>query len=60
MSFKEKFKEGIITAKDFSREDIDYLLQKGRDKTKDQSYFLYRLNQRQLRNLLFPLGNLTG
>lgn len=31
MSFKEKFKEGIITAKDFSREDIDYILQKGRD-----------------------------
>ncbi|MHA1670339.1 MAG: aspartate carbamoyltransferase [Promethearchaeota archaeon] len=26
--FKEKFKEGIITAKDFTRDDIDYILNK--------------------------------
>jgi len=31
MSFKEKFKEGIISAKDFSREDIDYILKKAKD-----------------------------
>ena len=31
MLFKEKFKEGIISAKDFSREDIDYLLQRGKE-----------------------------
>ncbi|MGD9014568.1 MAG: tRNA 2-thiouridine(34) synthase MnmA [Candidatus Omnitrophota bacterium] len=37
----------------------DFLLRKGQDKNKDQSYFLYRLNQRQLSHLLFPLGNLT-
>ena len=36
-----------------------FLLKKGRDKEKDQSYFLYRLTQQQLKNLLFPLGNLT-
>jgi len=36
-----------------------FLLKKGRDKNKDQSYFLYRLTQRQLRSLLFPLGDLT-
>ncbi|MFC1658399.1 tRNA 2-thiouridine(34) synthase MnmA, partial [Candidatus Omnitrophota bacterium] len=35
------------------------LLKKGRDKTKDQSYFLYRLTQRQLRSILFPLGDFT-
>jgi tRNA-specific 2-thiouridylase len=29
------------------------------DGTKDQSYFLYRLNQQQLSKTLFPLGNLT-
>jgi len=29
------------------------------DSTKDQSYFLYTLGQRELRHLLFPLGNLT-
>jgi len=36
-----------------------YLLKKGRDKFKDQSYFLYRLGQKQLKNILFPLGGLT-
>jgi tRNA-specific 2-thiouridylase len=35
-----------------------YLLKKGIDEGKDQSYFLYRLTQDQMRNLLFPLGNL--
>lgn len=30
MMFKEKFKEGIITAKDFTRDDIDYILKKAR------------------------------
>jgi tRNA-specific 2-thiouridylase len=34
-----------------------YLLQKAVDKSKDQSYFLYRLNQDQLRMSLFPLGS---
>ncbi len=31
MSFKEKFREGIISAKDFSREDIDYILKKAKE-----------------------------
>ena len=31
MSFKEKFREGIISAKDLSREDIDYILKKGKE-----------------------------
>lgn len=34
-----------------------YLL-KARDLSKDQSYFLYRLQQNQLRRALFPLGEL--
>ena len=29
------------------------------DRTKDQSYFLYNLDQKQLAKLLFPLGNYT-
>ena len=33
-------------------------LLKGRDNNKDQSYFLYRLNQRALNHSLFPLGEL--
>ena len=31
MSFKEKFREGIISAKDFSREDINYILKKAKE-----------------------------
>lgn len=33
-----------------------YLLKKAADLKKDQSYFLYRLNQSQLKKSLFPLG----
>ncbi|MBA4142337.1 MAG: tRNA 2-thiouridine(34) synthase MnmA [Nitrosospira sp.] len=33
-------------------------LVKGEDGTKDQSYFLYRLNQEQLSKTLFPIGHL--
>lgn len=39
--------------------DQGYLLKKGKDKFKDQSYFLYRLNQNQLKHIMFPLGNFT-
>ena len=34
-----------------------YQLLTAKDKTKDQSYFLWTLNQKQLTHLLFPLGN---
>ena len=36
-----------------------YLLKKARDLKKDQSYFLYRLDKRQLKHILFPLGSFT-
>ena len=36
-----------------------YHLMKGKDKKKDQSYFLALLHQRQLSRLTFPLGNYT-
>jgi tRNA-specific 2-thiouridylase len=35
-----------------------YHLLKGTDRTKDQSYFLYRLDQSQLSRVLFPIGTL--
>jgi tRNA-specific 2-thiouridylase len=40
--------------------EVDGLFQllKAEDGTKDQSYFLYRLNQQQLSKTLFPLGGL--
>lgn len=34
-------------------------LLKGKDKEKDQSYFLWRLGQDQLRKIIFPLGKIT-
>ena len=36
-----------------------FRLLKGFDPTKDQSYFLYRLGQEQLKHILMPLGSLT-
>ncbi len=36
-----------------------YQLLKGLDSNKDQSYFLYRLNQKALQHSLFPLGELN-
>lgn len=35
-----------------------YLLKRGLDRSKDQSYFLYMLTQEQLAHTLFPLGSL--
>ena len=35
-----------------------YLLRRGLDRSKDQSYFLYMLTQEQLSRTLFPLGGL--
>ena len=40
------------------RSDEHCRLLKGLDDNKDQSYFLYRLNQRALQHSLFPLGEL--
>lgn len=36
-----------------------YLLKKAKDLKKDQSYFLYRLGQKQLKHIFFPLGGYT-
>jgi len=36
-----------------------YLLKMGKDRKKDQSYFLWRLSQFQLAHTLFPLGSYT-
>lgn len=39
--------------------DGSYQLRKAHDLSKDQSYFLFELNQQQLAHTLFPLGELT-
>jgi tRNA-specific 2-thiouridylase len=38
---------------------MNFILFEAKDKNKDQSYFLYRLNQKELSKILFPLGNYT-
>ena len=54
--------DGIATGH-YCRLDRDtngrYLLYRGRDESKDQSYMLYSLSQAQLAHTLFPLGDLT-
>jgi len=36
-----------------------YFVNEAKDKTKDQSYFLFDLDQSQLKHILFPLGELS-
>lgn len=36
-----------------------FKLKKGKDRKKDQSYFLYTLNQKQLEHTIFPVGDFT-
>ena len=44
---------------DFDEKTGRYLLRKGADESKDQSYVLYCLTQHQLKHTLFPLGDMT-
>lgn len=39
------------------KKDNVFQIKKGKDEAKDQSYFLWQLNQGQLSDTLFPLGN---
>ena len=43
----------------YDKKSKRYLLKEGKDKVKDQSYFLFALSQDQLKNAMFPLGGLT-
>ena len=53
----DKFATGHYARTSFV--DGRYILKQGIDKSKDQSYFLYRLTQEQLKNILLPLGEYT-
>lgn len=53
----DKFATGHYARVGF--EDDRYILRQGVDKSKDQSYFLYRLTQKQLQNIILPLGEYT-
>jgi tRNA-uridine 2-sulfurtransferase len=41
------------------KETYTYELLRGKDESKDQSYFLYKINQKELSHCLFPIGNYT-
>jgi len=53
----EYFATGHYARVDYQPGSRRYLLKKGADPGKDQSYFLYLLTQRQLKKALFPLGD---
>ncbi len=41
------------------KKDGEYVLKRGVDLTKDQSYFLYPIKKEYLKDIIFPIGNLT-
>jgi tRNA-specific 2-thiouridylase len=55
----DKFATGHYTRISYNEKIKRYQLQQGVDEKKDQSYFLYRLQQEQLSKILTPLGELT-
>ena len=50
------FATGHYANVEFNKEEGRYILKKGIDKNKEQSYFLCLLTQQQLSKVLFPLG----
>jgi tRNA-uridine 2-sulfurtransferase len=62
MDYADKLGADFIATGHYARitpEGKYYLLKKGLDKTKDQSYVLFPLTQKRLARVLFPLGELT-
>lgn len=55
----DKFATGHYAKVDFNSQNNRYQLLCGKDKQKDQAYFLYRLSQAQLSQILLPLGDYT-
>ncbi len=50
---------GHYVRREFDEKSGKYLLKKGLDESKDQSYVLYGMTQEQLSKTLFPIGELT-
>lgn len=60
----EELKADYIATGHYARNELDhetglFKLKRGVDENKDQSYFLFNLNQDQLKKILFPLGGYT-
>ncbi|GBR77374.1 tRNA-specific 2-thiouridylase MnmA [Candidatus Termititenax dinenymphae] len=50
----------VVTLSESNKHEVRrYVLKKAADIQKDQTYFLYRLKQEQLAQVIFPLGGLT-
>lgn len=59
---KKRFKADFIATGHYAqvkKVGKGYVLMQGKDTSKDQSYFLYKLTQKELSCALFPLGNIT-
>jgi len=52
------FATGHYARVSFDKTSGTYLLKRGLDRNKDQSYFLYKLKQSQLEKIIFPLGGM--
>lgn len=53
----DKFATGHYARNEFNETTQRYELKKGINPKKDQTYFLYKLSQDELKNILFPLGS---
>lgn len=55
----EKVATGHYARVEYNERTGRFMLKKGIDRAKDQSYFLFEMSQKQLSNAVFPLGELT-
>ena len=55
----DKVATGHYARVEYSEARGRYILRKGRDLSKDQSYFLFEMTQKQLEAAVFPLGEMT-
>jgi tRNA-specific 2-thiouridylase len=62
MAAADKLRADYVATGHYAKINVEqcrYSLLKGDDRTKDQSYVLYTLDQKKLARVLFPLGGLT-
>jgi tRNA-specific 2-thiouridylase len=55
----EKVATGHYARVEYNEESGRFMLKKGCDRSKDQSYFLFEMNQKQLARAVFPLGEMS-
>ncbi|TVY12232.1 tRNA 2-thiouridine(34) synthase MnmA [Candidatus Phytoplasma pini] len=62
VKYAKKFNPNFIATGHYAKinfQNNKYILTKAKDQNKDQTYFLSQLNSKQLKKIIFPLGNLT-